>query len=186
MKALLLFLPLASLSILPLPPIHLAPPSPRPLALLVKPNAPAVWQRQLVAGVKSFEGFKPVPYHCPAGVLTVGYGHTGEAAKYPISRNRASYLLELELKKAEKQVLANVCVSLSPNQLKSLTSFTYNCGEGNLRQLVNGKGRLNSGNYSSVSTYLPKYCKANGQELRGLKKRRQWEKAIWEGRIQSI
>ena len=31
--------------------------------------------------IASFESFAPKAYYCPAGVLTIGYGHTGTNAK---------------------------------------------------------------------------------------------------------
>ena len=31
--------------------------------------------------IASFESFEPKAYYCPAGVLTIGYGHTGTNAQ---------------------------------------------------------------------------------------------------------
>jgi len=135
-------------------------------------------------GVKSFEGFREKPYKCPAGVRTIGYGFTGPLAKVKsISKEDADLLLTKELHQYVLSVEDNVKVPLTRNQLYALASFTYNCGEGNLRQLVNGKNRLNSGNYKSVERLLPKYRKGGGKVLKGLQKRREWEVKLWKGEL---
>ena len=136
-----------------------------------------------IEGVKHFEGFRANPYRCPAGVVTVGYGFTGHHAKRKVSRQEADLMLIKELHECVLKVQDNVKVPLTRNQLYSLASFTYNCGEGNLRQLVNGKNRLNDGNYKSVETLLPKYRKGGGRVLKGLERRRAWELKMWKGDV---
>ena len=152
-----------------------------PKAILVKPpKAKAVVSAKAVERVKHFEGFSNVRYKCPAGVDTIGYGFTGKTARRAwISRSESNHILQKELAAYQKIVKKNVHVKLTDAQLWALTSFTYNCGEGSLRKLVNGKGRLNSGNYRSIPRLLPLYCKGDGTVLRGLVKRRAWECSLW-------
>lgn len=170
-----------------LPPIQLQ--ERKNKAILVKPKirheiAPKkqedyAW-RSMVEAVKDFEGFRNRPYVCSGGRLTIGYGHTLTAKKYKqISKTEAEKLLEMDLKRAKKKVMAHVAVPLTDAQLACLTSFTFNCGEGSLKRLVGGNMRLNSGNYESVEKILPQYRKAGGKVLRGLEKRRQWEMTLW-------
>ena len=83
------------------------------------------------------------------------------------------------MKKAENNVKKYVKVPLTHGQYACLVSFTFNCGEGNLKNLVSGKDRLNSGNYKSVERLLPLYRRANGKILKGLIKRRAWELELW-------
>lgn len=150
--------------------------------VLVKPRVVLVnWEEQLIQGIMKFEGFSSKPYICPAGVLTVGYGHTGKYANQSMSKSFAEKLLRTEIREARITVLRVIRVKLSDHQLAALTSFTFNCGESNLQKLVNGKNRLNSGNYRSVEEYMPLYVKADGQTLRGLKIRRVWELDLWKG-----
>lgn len=155
-----------------------------PKAIVVKPvhaaKAKVAVATHAVNGVKQYEGFSNVRYKCPAGVNTIGYGFTGKTARREwISRNESNALLQKELTACQKIVKKNVHVKLTDAQLWALTSFTYNCGEGSLRTLVNGKGRLNSGNYRSIPRLLPLYCKGDGTVLRGLVKRRTWECSLW-------
>lgn len=155
-----------------------------PEEVMVSPNVEVVpysWEDEMIQNVMKFEGFYAKPYVCPGGKKTIGYGHTGKYTELShISREKARNILLEELRECRRKVLANVNVELSDNQLCALTSFTFNCGVGNLRKLVNGVNRLNSGNYESVSKILPLYRRANGKILKGLVKRRKWEKSLWE------
>jgi lysozyme len=73
-----------------------------------------------------------------------------------------------------------VKVPLNEGQLLALTSFTMNAGEGALRNLVNGKNRLNNGNYKNTAKVLLEYVRAGGKVRKGLVKRRQWEYQIFK------
>ena len=131
---------------------------------------------EVLAKIKYFEGFHATPYICPGGVNTIGYGLTGKIAnRSSISKGEADKLLRRELASCKILVRKYVKVKLTENQLLALASFTYNCGERNLAKLVNGPGRLNSGNYNSIKKLMPLYCNAKGDELKGLKLRRAWE-----------
>lgn len=134
-------------------------------------------------GVEHFEGFKPQPYRCPAGVLTVGFGHTGKHASKRLTKSQAKNLLTKELLDVRSIVRNNVKVSLSPWQEAALVSFTFNAGEGNLKKLINGQDRLNGGNYKSIEYLLPKYHKGGGKVLDGLVRRRAWEVELWRGTV---
>lgn len=149
---------------------------------LIKPTVKLVnWTDEIIEGVKRFESFRSQPYRCPAGVLTVGYGYTGPGANLPVTHTQAEHLLRKELSEAAKIVDRNIHVKLTEYQRAALVSFTFNCGESNLRQLVNGKNRLNAGNYDSIVKLMPKYMYGNGKPLRGLSKRRGWELQVWQG-----
>ena len=143
------------------------------------------WDEELEKGLVHFEGFKPRPYYCCAGVRTIGYGCTDKRVtnKSWISEKDARALLLREVGEVRKKVEKEVKVELSENQLNALTSFAFNCGFSNLRKLVNGKDRLNSGNYKSVEKILPLYRRAAGKVRKGLERRRAWELALWQGKI---
>lgn len=143
------------------------------------------WDSELLSGVKFFEGYRPRVYTCSGGVQTIGYGCTDSniLAKGVITKERATAELKKELNEAEQHVKSIVDVELNDHQLAALTSFTFNCGPSNLKQLVNGSGRLNDGNYTSVSKLLPKYRIAGGKVREGLVKRRAWEVGLWKGTV---
>lgn len=149
--------------------------------VLVTPKHKIAWTDKMTEKVKSFESYRANPYRCPAGVLTVGYGHTGKYAGNSMSMSTAESILKQELIETKKLVLSKVKVKLTEYQLAALVSFTHNTNEDCLDALINGKNRLNSGNYDSVPKLLPLYCKAAGKTLRGLVIRRNWEVKLWQG-----
>ena len=128
--------------------------------------------------IKSFEGLELMPYKCPAGVWTVGWGHTGPDVKpgKAITEERAEALLRKDLEKFETAVSLNITVPLNQQQFDALVSFTYNCGAGALAESTLRK-RLNKGEDPNkvAKEELPKWVKANGKTLPGLVSRRKKE-----------
>ena len=155
----------------------------RPKAILVKPNIN--WNNQMVVGVKFFEGYKERAYICAGGVRTIGYGCTDTkvVSRGKISKISADNLLREHLAEVREKVANNVSVQLTEYQLNALTSFAFNCVMTNLKRLVEGEGRLNSGNYESVEKLLPQYRIAGGKVRKGLEKRRKWELSLWKGNL---
>lgn len=140
------------------------------------------WQEITRAGIADFEQYFPTTYICPAGVPTIGYGFTDKKLidKNFVSLPDALRILDAKLKAHCNIVRKHVKVELTEPQMYALASFTYNCGEGNLLQLISGKDRLNAGNYDSVIQLMPKYRTSKGKVLRGLERRRAWEVNLWK------
>lgn len=53
------------------------------------------------AAIRRYEGFSKLPYKCPTGHLTIGYGHNLENG---ISAAAAEFLLQEDLARAERAV----------------------------------------------------------------------------------
>lgn len=136
--------------------------------------------------VKSFEGFEDSAYICPAGVLTIGYGHTGDDVTQGqcINKTTAEQLLRADMESACASVERLVNVSLSENQFAALASFAFNCGAGNLGVSTLLK-KLNRGDYDAVPTELGRWVKASDpatgrkRTLAGLVRRRAAESELW-------
>ena len=143
------------------------------------------WKGITRSGIERFENYFAHTYICPAGVPTIGYGFTDKKLvnRDFVSKQEARKILDQKLNEHCIIVMKHVKVKLTPSQIYALASFTYNCGEGSLLQLINGKGRLNSGNYASVARLMPKYSTVKGKTLRGLVLRRQWEVKLWNGNV---
>lgn len=130
--------------------------------------------------VAKYEGCRLAAYKCPAGVWTIGYGHTmGVKPGDTLPSNQAAKaLLKEDLKKYGDYV--NNCrkkglitFSLNQNQFDALTSFTYNCGNGSLQKLVSGRDA------ATIAEKLLLYNKGGGKVLAGLTKRRQEERELF-------
>lgn len=135
-----------------------------------------------VSLIKSFEGCRLKAYKCPAGVWTIGYGHTaGVKEGDTITQGQADEYLRNDLTKYEKAVLNyDYIYHFNQNQFDALVSFTYNCGVGNLKNLTqNGKRTI-----AQISGKILLYNKAGGVVLRGLQRRRASEKELFDTPIE--
>lgn len=131
--------------------------------------------------VKEFEGLYTKAYKCPAGVWTIGYGHTGKVdgkaicKGMTISKAKATELLQEDMETFERAV--NNCSALTfvpnDNQFSALVSFAFNCGSGNLKTLVKNRSA------AVVAEKLLLYNKAAGKELNGLTRRRKAERKLF-------
>lgn len=148
---------------------------------MILASLPLIGRERGIEIVKQSEGLRLTAYRCPAGKLTIGYGHTANVRQgQRITAKQADNLLNEDYRKAERIVESVVKVPLNAAQKAALTSFTFNLGEANLRLLVCQSGRLNNGNYKSVEIWLPKYVFANGKKLKGLEIRREKELKLWK------
>ena len=127
--------------------------------------------------IKQFEGVRLTAYKCPAGVYTIGYGHTqGVKRGMKITEEEASAYLTADLLNSEKAVERYDSVyHWNQNEFDALVSFTFNCGAANLRSLLRNGRR----NRSQIAATLPLYRKAGGKVLKGLERRRAAEKALF-------
>lgn len=141
------------------------------------------------AGLKlimQFEGLRLRAYRCPAGVWTIGYGHTGGAGApevwdgLRISAQEAEAILKKDLAGFETAVAGMVKMELTQAQFDVLVSFAYNCGVGALKASTLLR-RVNAGAFDAVPGELMKWTKAKGRELPGLVRRRRAEAALWRG-----
>ncbi len=134
--------------------------------------------------IKLYEGFCPTPYLCPAGKLTIGYGHvivSGEKfLDGIIAREKAEILLKQDVSMAEDVVTDLVIIGLLQNQFDALVSFVYNVGskafeKSTLLRLLNkNKLELATGQFS-------KWIFAGGVAQKGLIRRRDAEKLMFLG-----
>ena len=132
--------------------------------------------------IKKFEGCKLKSYKCPAGVWTIGYGHTEDVKEGDIvSPQEADKLLRADVFKFEEYVADNVMVNLTQNQFDALVAWTFNLGVGNLRNSTMLK-KLNNADYTSVPFEMKRWNKAGGKTLDGLVRRRQAESLLFESK----
>lgn len=131
--------------------------------------------------IKEFEGLRLTAYKCPAGVYTIGYGHTrGVKRGMKITEEEASAYLTADLRNSEKAVERyDNTYHWNQNEFDALVSFTFNCGAANLRALLRNGRR----NRSQIAATLPLYRKAGGKVLKGLERRRAAEKALFLERL---
>lgn len=131
--------------------------------------------------VKEFEGLRLEAYKCPAGVWTIGYGHTrGVIPGDVITEAEAEALLAEDLEDSEDAVRAFVNVELNQNQFDALVSFVYNLGSGNFNSSTLLR-KLNNGDYLGAANEFNRWNKAGGVVLSGLVRRRNAEANLFIG-----
>lgn len=135
--------------------------------------------------IKRHEGCLLVAYKDSTGIITIGYGHTGNLLNglsikinSQITQQEADELLKRDIESFEHSVNQHMKVfinagALNQNQFDALVSFTFNCGSGNLKKLISNRSITEIGNA------LPLYNKAGGQVLAGLVNRRRAEKELF-------
>jgi lysozyme len=129
--------------------------------------------------IKQWEGLKLEAYLCPAGVWTVGYGHTDTTRpNMSISKSEAERLLRYDLDRFIKAVNNLVKVDLTDNQFAALVSFCFNVGEGAFKRSTLLR-KLNTGDYDAVPSELARWNKAGGKVVQGLTNRRAAETGLW-------
>ena len=121
--------------------------------------------------IKKFEGYKASPYICPAGVLTIGHGHTKNVKFGDVCSvtQAEQYLLEdLEIAEAELNKIPN----LSQQQFDALASFIFNVGIRNFQTSTLRKKVLADMNDLSIRYEFNRWCIAGGKVSKGLERRR--------------
>lgn len=135
---------------------------------------------QGVALIKSYEGLKLTPYLCPAGVWTIGYGHTRTVWQgMKITAEEADEILREDLQYVERALSRLVKVPLCDNQFSALASFVFNVGVLNFEKSSLLR-LLNRGWYEQVPAQLIRWNKAKGEILGGLARRRADEGRLWK------
>ena len=130
--------------------------------------------------IKNFEGCRLVAYKCPAGVWTIGYGHTGQEIHegLKITQEQAEKYLKIDLLIHCNNVSRLVKVPLTQNQFDALVSFEYNLGYGNLASSTLLK-LLNAKKYNEAAAQFDRWVYAGGKKLSGLIRRRAAEKKLF-------
>lgn len=134
--------------------------------------------------IKEFEGFSEVPYKCPAGKDTIGYGHVilNPSPLTKITKETALVLLKKDLVKVESYLNNIIRIRLRQGQFDALVSLVYNWGFKKFRY-SEGLKALNQANYTKAAEEFFSKEKGvvniKGKFSNGLYRRRQEELKLW-------
>lgn len=131
--------------------------------------------QQCIDLIKRFEGCRLEAYKCPAGVWTIGYGHTsGVKQGQKITQEQAEAFLRTDLARYEDNVNKYYTKYIwYQHEFDALVSFAYNIG--GIEQLTAHGTRTKA----VIADKMLEYNKAGGQVLPGLAKRRQAERELF-------
>ena len=129
--------------------------------------------------IRKYEGCRLTAYKCPAGVWTIGAGHTGSVdgkaicSGMKITSAKATELLAADCAKFEARVAKYTGYGWNQNEFDALVSFAFNVGS--IAQLTaNGKRSR-----AEIAAAMLRYNKAGGKVLAGLTKRRTEERELF-------
>lgn len=125
--------------------------------------------------IKSFEGCRLTAYKCPAGVWTIGWGHTGDVYEgQTITQAQADQMLREDMGAYERKVTKYEGIyHWNQNEFDALTSFAYNVGS--IDQLTANGTRSRD----VIADKLLAYNRGGGRVLAGLTRRRQAERELF-------
>ena len=138
---------------------------------------------------KRFEGFErkakrgveitAVPYICPAGFWTIGYGHLCDPKHPPISEAEAEVYLARDLQTALAATLryCPVLATEPEGRLAAIVDFTFNLGAGRL-QTSTLRRRVNQVDWIAAAVELRRWVFGGGKVLPGLVARRESEVSL--------
>lgn len=131
--------------------------------------------------IKSFEGLVLQAAPCPAGILTIGHGHTGPDVYIGlrITQEFAEDLLRQDLARFERGVERMLDgVETSQAQFDSMVSLAFNIGLGAF-QRSSVLRHHRAGNRLSAAASFMLWVKAAGRTLTGLLRRRNAERRMY-------
>ena len=159
-----------------------------------RPLAFSVSAREIAATlIRRFESLRLQAYVCPAGKLTIGYGHTGKDVTpgLKLTAEEAETILQRDISTfaaGVEKLVPDAWKGLTDNQKAVLVSFAFNFG---LTAFANStmKKRIEEGNLTSVPEQLARWVfdvkrDSNGNVIKktllnGLVRRRDREAQIW-------
>lgn len=134
-----------------------------------------------IALIQRFEGLRLAAYRCPAGVWTIGWGHTdGVGEGDSVTRAEADALLRRDVGRLAARVRELTRPrELTANQMAALVSFSYNVGAGNFGRSTLRRMILANPDDPRIAAEFARWRFAGGRELPGLVARRAAEAELY-------
>lgn len=128
-----------------------------------------------IALIKKYEGYHLTAYRCPAGIWTIGYGHTKNVTPAEtITPAKADEFLREDLEKHERNVSKYESIyHWNQNEFDALVSFSFNLGSIDKLTADGTRDRF------VIADKMLLYNKANGRVLNGLTRRRKEERDLF-------
>ena len=131
--------------------------------------------------IKEFEGLRLDAYRCPAGIPTIGWGHTkGVKMGQHITLAVAEDLLAEDIVPIER-LLNDLKINFRQEQFDALVSWIFNFGEGKFKGSTMYKRIVGNAKDEEITDQMVKWINAAGCPLPGLMKRRVAEANLFLG-----
>lgn len=133
--------------------------------------------------IEAWEGCRLTAYKCPAGIWTIGVGHTKNVTEHgEITYEQSRGLLRQDIEQVKRELAPYINVQVTEGQAVALMSLAFNVG---VPYVVHKCPRLmralNAGDAEACAHEFLDITKAEGRELPGLVRRRQSEAQMFLG-----
>lgn len=133
--------------------------------------------------IEAWEGCKLTAYKCPAGIWTIGCGHTKDVTEHDeITYEQSRKMLREDIEEVKRGLAPFVNVHVTEGQFVALVSLAFNVGASyvvhNCPRLMRA---LNAGDVEQAAHQFLDITKAGGKELPGLVRRRKSEAKLFLG-----
>ena len=151
--------------------------------------------KRLIAQLKRDEGAvrdkagNHVAYRCPAGKLTIGYGHNLDANPVPgiseqskLNDDQAERLLMADVAVVRKQLDANLpwVAALDPARYAVLVNMAFNLGTAGLLGFRNTLAHIRTGDYNNAARNMLKSKWARQVGARAKRLAEQIRTGVWQ------
>ena len=131
--------------------------------------------------IKEAEGLRLDAYRCPAGIPTIGWGHTkGVKLGQHITVQQAEDMLVEDIAPIER-LLNGLKINFRQEQFDALVSWIFNFGEGKFKGSTMYKRIIANAKDVEITDQLVKWINTAGRPLLGLMKRRVAEANLFIG-----
>lgn len=133
--------------------------------------------------IEAWEGCKLTAYKCPAGIWTIGCGHTKDVTEHDeITYEQSRDLLRRDIELVKHELAPYVNVHVTEGQFVALVSLAFNVGSSYvLHKCPRLMRALNAGDVEACAHEFLDVVKADGKVLPGLVRRRQSEARLFLG-----
>lgn len=133
--------------------------------------------------IEAWEGCRLQAYKCPAGIWTIGVGHTKDVTENDeITYEQSREMLREDIEEVKRGLSPFVNVHVTEGQFVALVSLAFNVGVGYVtRKCPKLMRALNAGDVEACAHEFLDIDKANGVRVPGLVRRRQSEARLFLG-----
>lgn len=132
-----------------------------------------------ITNIKQFESCRLTAYKCPAGIWTIGYGHTKNVIPgMKITQVQANNFIKSDISPIEL-FLNGQNLNLKQSQYDALVDFIFNLGINNFKNSTLYKLIKAKSSDEKICAEFMKWVHSGKKVLPGLVKRRQWECEQW-------
>lgn len=131
--------------------------------------------------IEAWEGCKLTAYKCPAGIWTIGCGHTKDVTEHDeITYEQSRKMLREDIEEVKRGLAPFVNIHVTEGQFVALVSLAFNVGVSYVvHQCPRLMRALNAGDCEACANEFLDIVKANGVTLPGLVKRRREEAKLF-------